>query len=364
MSPVGAAAGLLDQAVADRLVPGAVLAAGGPAAGSDLWHVVGDAQCGGDDHAGGQGRREVDRPMTADTVFDLASLTKVVATTPALLQLMELGHVGLDDVVQRYLPGFSGAGKDRVTVRQLLSHTSGLPDHRPYFETLTVAEEVRTAALTEPLVASPGTVFCYSDIGFICLGELVTAVSGAGLDELVEEVVCRPLGMTSTRYRPPAEWADRVASTEIVEGVAKTGVVHDENAETLGGVAGHAGLFGTAADLVRYARSWLSDDDAVLSPALRAEALRCQTSGLRGRRGLGWGLRGDPWDNMGQLWPSSGVGHTGFTGTCLSLDPGSGLWMVLLTNAVHFGRGPEHSTVALRRRMHDRVAEALLPALS
>jgi CubicO group peptidase (beta-lactamase class C family) len=287
------------------------------------------------------------RPMTADTVFDLASLTKVVATTPCLLRLAGRGEVGLDQPVRRYLPGFTG--KDQVTVRHLLTHTSGLPGQRRYYRQLHDPASIRAAALAEPLAARPGTVFCYSDAGFIVLGELAAAVAGYGLDQLVQEMVCAPLGLDRTRYLPPASW--EFAATEPAGGVAKVGVVHDENAAALGGVAGHAGLFGTAADLARYAASWVQGD-------WPAEALRGQT-GL-GRRGLGWGLRGDPWDNMGDGWPVSGAGHTGFTGTSLSIDPASGLWAVLLTNAVHFGRGPEHSAVSLRKQVHAAVAAALL----
>jgi CubicO group peptidase (beta-lactamase class C family) len=259
-----------------------------------------------------------------------------------------------------------------VTVRQLLLHTSGLPGVRRYYQELHDPGEILAAALAEPLAAPPGTVFCYSDVGFINLGELAAAVTGAGLDELVQDFVCGPLGMTATRYLPPAGWSGRIAATEIVDGVAKVGVVHDENAEILGGVAGHAGLFGTAADLARYAAAWAGNAEAgALSLAgdgqargrlwgMRAEALRCQTEGLGGRRGLGWGLRGDTYDNMGDGWPASGAGHTGFTGTCLSIDPSSGLWAVLLTNAVHFGRGPEHSVVGLRKQVHAAVAAELL----
>ena len=339
---------LIDRAVGDGVMPGAVLAAGRRAADPLLLHVAGDAQH--DDVA--------KRPMTADTVFDLASLTKVVATLPALLYLAGRGEVGLDDPARRYLPAIDGLGKDEVTVRQLLLHISGLPAERKYYRHLQDPEEIRTAALAEPLVAKPGTAFCYSDVGFITLGELVAAVAGCGLDEFVRDVVCAPLGMATTRYLPPAGWAGRIAATEIVEGKAKVGVVHDENAEALGGVAGHAGLFGTAADLARYAAAWAGDGSP--PDGLRAEALRAQTDGLGGRRGLGWGLRGDRWDNMGDGWPDSGAGHTGFTGTSLSVDPRTGMWAVLLTNAVHFGRGPEHSVVGLRKQVHAAVAAALL----
>jgi CubicO group peptidase (beta-lactamase class C family) len=374
------AAELIDHAVATGLLPGAVLAAGVRTVDPVLLHVAGHA------------RRDAaaTRPMTADTVFDLASLTKVVATLPIVLRLAGRGEIGLDQPVDRYLPRFAGpggaagtsgaggadgsggAGKDTVTVRQLLLHTSGLPGVRRYYLELHDPAEILAAAMAEPLVAPPGSVFCYSDVGFISLGELAAAVTGAGLDELVQDVVCEPLGMTATRYLPPAGWSGRIAATELIDGVAKVGVVHDENAEMLGGVAGHAGLFGTAADLARYAAVWagngdggalsLRGDGADRGPfwGLRAEALRCQTEGLGARRGLGWGLRGGAYDNMGDGWPASGAGHTGFTGTSLSVDPVSGLWAVLLTNAVHFGRGPEHSVVGLRKQVHAAVAAELL----
>jgi CubicO group peptidase (beta-lactamase class C family) len=368
--PAVSAADLIDRAVAAGVIPGAVLAAGlaqpgavGSAAvgaGPLLLHVAGDAQR--DDAAR--------RPMTADTVFDLASLTKVTATLPCLLYLIGRGDVGLDQPAQRYLPEFAGAGKDRVTVRQLLSHTSGLPAERRYDQRLHDPAQVRSAALAEALADAPGTTVRYSDVGFIAAGEVAAAVAGCGLAELAQEVVFGPLGMISTRYLPPSGWASRTAATEAVAGRAKVGVVHDENAEALGGVAGHAGLFSTAADLGRYAAAWAGnwDTDGVRLTGqagrgafwgMRAEALRCQTAGLGGRRGLGWGLREDRWDNMGDGWPYTGAGHTGFTGTSLSIDPASGLWAVLLTNAVHFGRGPEHSVVGLRRQVHAAVAAAL-----
>jgi CubicO group peptidase (beta-lactamase class C family) len=372
MTGTATAAELIDHAVGAGVVPGAVLAAGLHTAEPLLLHVAGDAQ-----------RDAVaKRPMTADTVFDLASLTKVIATLPIVLQLAGRGEIGLDRPVDRYLPAFAsgagagsgsgsgsafpsgspsalaGPGRAEVTVRQLLLHTSGLPAQRRYYEHLRDPAEILAAAVAEPLVARPGTVFSYSDVGFITLGVLAAAVAGCGLDELVQEVVCTPLGLAATRYLPPAEWADRIAATEVVGGVAKVGVAHDENADALGGVAGHAGLFGTAADLARYAAAWAGNGWPM--GGLRAEALRCQTEGLGGRRGLGWGLRGDTYDNMGDGWPDSGAGHTGFTGTSLSVDPRSGLWAALLTNAVHFGRGPEHSVVGLRKQVHAAVAAELL----
>ena len=389
------ATGLIDDAVRRGVIPGAVLVAGIGSAEPVIRHVAGFAQ--DDSHAR--------RAMTYDTIFDLASLTKVVATLPCVLRLVAAGQLGLDHPVRRHLRGFDGAGKDAVTVRQLLSHTSGLPSHREYYEYSRDPAQLRAAALAEPLVTAPGASVCYSDIGFIVLGELCAAVTGAGLDTLVAEVVCTPLGMADTGYLPGAGLAGRIASTEPAAGgagpsgvrgcppgasvtsrastgaVAKTGVVHDENAEALAGVAGHAGLFGTASDLSWYAAAWAAAGSALATSLgvpgwLRAEALRCQTEDMPGvprpddggsgrtrpaadRRGLGWGLRGDRWDNMGDGWPLSGAGHTGFTGTSLSIDPASGLWAVLLTNAVHFGRGPQHSVAGPRKQVHAAVATAL-----
>jgi CubicO group peptidase (beta-lactamase class C family) len=357
MAGPGVAAELIDDAVDSGRIPGAVLAAGIGGPEPAVLYVAGDAQR--DQHAR--------RPMSAETIFDLASLTKVVGTLPCTLRLIADGQVGLDDPVCRYLPAFSGTGKDRVTVRQLLLHTSGLPDHRTYYEYLHDPAEIRSAVLAEPLVREPGSEFCYSDVGFITLGELCSSVAATDLARLVTEVVCGPLGLAGTGFRPPAALAGRIASTEQVGGTAKTGVVHDENAEAMGGVAGHAGLFGTAADLATYAAAWVAPQggpgEALGLPGeLMAAALRGQTDGLAGggRRGLGWGLRGDRWDNMGEGWPSTGAGHTGFTGTSLSIDPASGLWAVLLTNAVHFGRGPEHSVVGLRKQVHAATAAMLL----
>jgi serine-type D-Ala-D-Ala carboxypeptidase len=362
------AAELIDDAVDRGAIPGAVLAAGIGSAQPALLHVAGDAQR---DAA-------ARRPMTANTIFDLASLTKVTATLPCVLHLVARGAIGLDDPVRRFLPVFAGArddnaSKGRVTVRHLLTHTSGLPDSRKYYEYLRDPAEIRAAALAEPLASPPGSVVRYSDVGFIVLGELCASVAGCGLDRLVRDLVCEPLGMADTGYLPRRALAGRIASTEHVNGAAKTGVVHDENTEALGGVAGQAGLFGTAADLASYATAWACADSeqaaALRLPRwLRAEALSCQTEGLAGnglpgRRGLGWGLRGERWDNMGEGWPVTGAGHTGFTGTSLSVDPPSGMWVVLLTNAVHFGRGPDHSVVSLRKAVHASTAATLLASV-
>ena len=299
-------------------------------------------------------------PVTPDTVFDLASLTKVVATLPTVLRLVDQGEIGLDDTVRRHLPDFAGAGKDRVTVRMLLAHTAGLPNHRAYHERPGTPRDHLTAVLAEPLVEAPGSVVCYSDLGFILLGEIAARVAGASLDRAAHELVFAPLGLAETRFRPPAEWRPRIAATEAPPGgEPRLGVVHDGNAGALGGVAGHAGLFSTASDVARYLRScWVSSESPLFSSQLRAEALRCQTEGLDGRRGLGWTLRGDRWDHMSVEWPSTGAGHTGFTGTSVAFDAAGGLWAVLLTNAVHLGRDARE-IISLRRQVHDALAQDL-----
>ena len=339
------AAEVLERAVDDEAVPGAVLVAG-----------VGSGEPRGIRAYGRTGRPDGGLTET-DTVFDLASLTKVVATLPSVLRLVDEGVLALDDSVRKHLPEFAGAGKDAVTVRHLLAHSSGLPDHREYYRLPGSPADRLAALLAEPLVDPPGSVVRYSDLGFVLLGEIVAGAAGSSLDQAAAELVFEPLGMAATRFLPPAEWRPRTAATEAPPGgEPKLGVVHDENAESFGGVAGHAGLFSTAADVARYLRAcWLSEDAPLLSRAVRAEALRCQTEGLEGRRGLGWTLRGDRWDHMSTAWPRTGAGHTGFTGTSVALDPVSGLWAVLLTNAVHLGRG-RSGIIPLRRQIHDALA--------
>lgn len=343
---------LVAAAVSDGVVPSAVLAYGRGTDGPV------------DVAAFGEG-------VGPDSLYDLASLTKVTATLPCVLRLAEAGEIGLDDPVAKYLPGFAGdlpgaddtpdakhaRAKESVTIRHFLAHTSGLPAVREVWRLPGTADDRFAAALAEPLEAPVGTVVKYSDLGFIMLGRIVADITGKPLDEAFAELVAGPLGMTATGFRPAREAAATEANwfDDPERQDAKAGVVHDENAESLGGVAGQAGLFGTASDLAKYLRAgWLAEDSPILSPAIRAEALRCQTEGLDGRRGLGWTLRGDSFDFMSDRWPPTGAGHTGFTGTSIAFDPAAGIWCVLLTNAVLFGRG--NRARELRRSLHGAVA--------
>jgi CubicO group peptidase (beta-lactamase class C family) len=331
---------LLDEAVGGGGVPGAVAAVGRGPVTLGRW-------------AGGQADAIAGRPIRADTVFDLASLTKLVATTTVTLALAARGELRLDDPVAGYLPD-AVACRDGVTVTHLLTHTSGLPGSRRFYRWCRSGADLLRDLHQTPAGQPPGSRVAYSDPGFILLGEVVAAVAGEPLDAAVGRLVTGPLGMTGTRFRPNGP-AERFAATERRgDGTAWTGVVHDENARLLGGVAGHSGLFAPADDLARFAAWWVGDDDAVVPAGLRRAAATCQTGDLGGRRGYGWACSGDAFDILGGRWPPTAVSHTGFTGTSLALDPASGLWVVLLTNAVHAGRDPT-AVQALRRAVHGAV---------
>jgi len=343
---------IIGAAMAGRRIPGVVAAVGRGPATLATW-VAGQADC-------TPGR---DRAMSADTVFDLASLTKVVATTTATLALAGQGRLGLHDPVTRYLPAFAACRAGPVTIWHLLTHTAGLPGTRKFYEWCGSRGEVLHDLLATPLSAPPGTQVTYSDLGFIALGEIVAQVAGQPLDQAVRRLVTEPLGMIGTGYNPAGP-PDRFAATERrADGTCWTGIVHDENARLMGGIAGHAGLFSTVADLARFAGWWVSAADGTVpgSPVparLRRAAESSQTAGLGGCRGLGWVCAGDRFGILGGHWPASAVCHTGFTGTSLALDSPSGAWVILLTNAVHFGRD-NTAIKALRRDVHGAVAADL-----
>ena len=314
-------------------------------------------------------------PMTLDTIFDLASLTKVVATTTAVMQLVEDGRLRLADRVSAYLTGFERYGKDRITIRELLTHTSGL---RPDLE-LTVpfegADEAIRRAIEEVPVAAPGERFIYSDINFFLLGRIVERVSGERLDAYANAHVFVPLGMSDTRFLPPRALVSRIAPTESCDRLAwpcgqagapmLRGVVHDPTARRMGGVAGHAGLFSTADDLSVFVRMLLDGGTwhaaRILSPLSVAAMTRRATPGtVPARRGLGWDIDSSFSSNRGELFPIGSFGHTGFTGTSMWADPLTGAWVVFLSNRVH----PDgHGDVGgLRARVASIVASAIADA--
>jgi uncharacterized protein YbbC (DUF1343 family)/CubicO group peptidase (beta-lactamase class C family) len=289
-------------------------------------------------------------PMTLDTVFDLASLTKVVATTPSVMALIEDGRLRLSDRVAAYIPGFDRYGKAAITVRQLLTHTSGL---RPDLDMSVEFSSYDTAierAIEEVPASPPGERFVYSDINFLLLGDIVKRVSGMGLDAFAARRVFGPLGMRDTMFRPPAALAPRIAPTEPCTplgwpcdrpgAVMMRGVVHDPTARRMGGVAGHAGLFSTAADLSLYCRMLLGGgrlgQSSVLSPLGVVRMTTPATPpGQPAIRGLGWDVDSAYSSNRGDVFPVGSFGHTGFTGTSLWIDPFTKTYLVFLSNRVH-----------------------------
>lgn len=302
-------------------------------------------------------------PVTRDTMFDLASLTKVTATLPALLLLLQEGKIRTDDPIGFYFPGCP-SDKQCLTIAQLLTHTSGLPAD------LTERRRDQTLALPDllyeqKLLHEPGTQVVYSDLGMIWLGMLVEAVTGERLDEFACRRIFAPLGMNQTCYCPNNRGFQNIAQTEFcaLTGRYISGEVHDEKAFAMGGVAGHAGLFATADDLCTYALSWMHDDRAIIEKEWRQRASGCRTGPGIERRGYGWQCN----DVSGQLSCGTGFhpdsyGHTGFTGTSIWIDPVHQWAVVFLTNAVHLGR--DHRLRQLRPLIHDAVTAHLYRSLT
>ena len=275
--------------------------------------------------------------MTTDTIFDAASLTKVVACAPAVMLLIERGKIKLDDPAQKYIPEFVGDGKETITIRQLLNHTSGL---RPDVDTQPPWEGYNTGiqrACAEKLQAEPGTIFRYSDINFFVLGDIVKRVAGVPLNEFVAREIFAPLKMNDTSYLPPKPKLSRVAPTTTN---LLRGVVHDPTARYMGGVAGHAGLFTTAADLARFARMMLNQGELEGARIFKPETIEQMTNvqtpeGMETRRGFGWDIDTGYSRPRGKLFPIGSYGHTGFTGNAMWIDPFSKTFWILLSNRVH-----------------------------
>jgi CubicO group peptidase (beta-lactamase class C family) len=273
-------------------------------------------------------------------LWDLASLTKVVALTTAVMQLWERGLVDLDAPVQRYLPAFQGPRKERVTVRQLLTHSSGLPGWRPLYLEGPSPDSILGLVYATPLDTMPGAAMVYSDLGAILLGHIVERLTGQPFDEYVAERIVRPLGMRDTRFRPPRELWHRVAPTEVDTAWRKRqmrGEVHDENAFAMGGVSSHAGLFSSGRDLARFARMLLGGGELDGVRIVASETIvmftTLQDSALS-NRALGW-EKPNGRNSAGHRLSARAFGHTGFTGTSIWVDPEQDLFIVLLTNRVN-----------------------------
>ena len=302
-------------------------------------------------------RRET---MTTDTIFDLASLTKVIATNTAVMQLFEKGKIRLNDPVAKYLPEFAQNGKQDITIRQLLTHYSGLEPDLDLKSPWEGKDTAYNMAFAETPQEAPGSAFVYSDINFITLGALVERVSGESLDQYCERHIFAPLHMTHTRFLPPASWRPKIAPTQYDENNHMLrGVVHDPTARRMGGVAGHAGLFSTADDLAKFAQALLDGGDGILSP-LTVEKMTSPETPPNAPilRGFGWDIDSPFSTNRGDLFPIGSYGHTGFTGTSIWIDPTTRTYIILLTNAVH-PRG-QGNAIGLRTKVATAVAAALL----
>jgi CubicO group peptidase (beta-lactamase class C family) len=300
-------------------------------------------------------RRE---PMSVDTIFDIASLTKVVTTSIAVTQLVEKGQVRVNEPVAKYISEFAENGKEEITVRELLTHFSGLPTDLDLSQPWEGRETALRMAYSEKPIFAPGSQFLYSDVNFIVLGALVERVSGMSLDEYGRKNIFLPINMSHTRFLPPAAWLPKIAPTQFDEhDKMLRGVVHDPTARRMGGVAGHAGVFSTADDLAKLAQTLLTGN-TILSPLMVEKMTTPQqppTSAVL--RGFGWDIDSPFSSNRGDLLPVGSFGHTGFTGTSLWIDPTTQTYIIVLTNAVHpRGKG---SAVALRSKIATAVAAAL-----
>lgn len=348
-------ASYLDREVSEGSFPGAILVVG-RSDGIVFTHATG--VYGVDDR----------RPVADSTIYDLASLTKVIGLTTAVMLLVEDGSLNLQARVQDYVPEFQGPGKSEVRVVHLLTHTSGLPPFRPLYSETSSAREALAEVYATDLTTPPGSSYAYSDLGAILLTQIAQRVAGERIDSLLRRQLFQPLGMQDTGYLPAADLRHRIAPTEDDpwRGYVVRGEVHDENAHRLGGVSGHAGLFSTAPDLARFA-IWVlaayhgrlpENYSPHLSVGVVREFTRRQNLPPGSTRALGWDTPSENGSSAGSLFSRVSFGHTGFTGTSIWIDPERELFVILLTNRVH----PSRENTAIRS-VRGRVADLVVSSL-
>ena len=358
---------IIEEGIAQKKLPGAVVLVGRK--GKVVWQKA----------YGARALEPSREPMSVDTIFDLASLTKVIATATSIMILVERGKVRLSDPISVYIPELKGEGREKITVEQLLTHRSGYAPDFDLREQWVGYDEAIRRLIKEPLRNPPGTRFVYSDINFIALGEIVHRVGGMPLNQFAQKNIFGPLGMRDTGFTPTASLKMRIAPTEKRRGQLSylgdsaanagsdgdlwlRGQVHDPTSYRMSGVAGHAGLFSTASDLAIYCQMILNEGQyrgvRVLSPASVAEMTRPRlVNGTGGTRGLGWDINTSFSSNRGDLFPLGSFGHTGFTGTSIWIDPASQMFLIFLSNRVHpDGKG---DVGPLRGRVVSVVAAAV-----
>ncbi|UJL45937.1 beta-lactamase family protein [Virgibacillus sp. NKC19-16] len=351
--------GVIEQGITDRYMPGAVtlVARSGTIVKEDAYGYA--ARYLDDDFT------EMENPveMQTDTIFDLASITKVFTATAAM-HLYEQGAFNLDDPVAEYIPEFAQNGKSDVTIRQLLTHTSGFPAWIPLYQTTDSREEAYAEVFSTALEHEPGTHYGYSDLNMITIGALIEQISGKRLDQYIQTYITEPLGMANTMFNPPESLKNRIAATEYqpqTEREIVWGEVHDENAWAMDGIAGHAGLFSTAQDLAVFVQMILNDGQYDGTRILKTETVeKMETNQLPDFPGnahsLAWELNQDWY--MGALSEPSTLGHTGFTGTSIVISPSKDAVAILLTNKVHPTREAP-STNPLRQAVAQKTADAI-----
>lgn len=347
---------LLDRAIADRAYAGGVLAVGYK---GELFT-----------HAFGRQSYAAHPPSVSEkTIYDTASLTKPVVTTTLAAMLSESGQLDISSPVSRYISGWAcgpdRARRERVTVAHLLTHSSGLPAHQDYFLNLKGRSEIIARAVAELLVYEPGAESIYSDIGFILLAATIERLTGRPLDELAQERIFVPLGMTDTLFRPPKSLGARIASTERFSGTRKRvlhGEVHDDNTAAMGGIAGHAGMFSTAPDLAIFCQMMLNGGIYAHQRILRRQTVTQFTSPsalAKNTRTLGWNVPTEP-SSSGRYFSKESFGHTGFTGTSIWIDPQKDLFVVLLTNANRTHANPDDDEIRrVQPVIHNAIVECL-----
>ncbi len=301
-------------------------------------------------------------PADTTTIYDLASLTKAVATTSIAMQLVERDSLNLQTPVSHYLPAFSGKGKDKITIEHLLRHTSGLRAHAFYSKTCTTPEQLFSTIAADTLLSKPGSKTLYSDLGFMLLGRIIETITGSTLDANFHNRFAEPLGMRSTMFTPPQSLVSRLAPVEkesLWPFTFQRPLVHDQNAALLGGVAGHAGLYSTTGDLIRMVTMLMHGGSVNNHTSIHAATLNTFLARKESERASGWDLRSlDGHSSAGDYFSNRSYGHLGYTGTSIWIDPEKELAVILLSNRVY----PSSANIKIRTfrpLLHNTIGSCL-----
>jgi len=345
---------LMDQAVSDSVFPGAVLLFG-----IDDSFLYSKA-------FGHYTYDKTSKPISTNSIFDLASVSKVIGTTSAAMILVDQNKLNLDEKVITYLPEFNNNGKEIITIRNLLVHNSGLAAFKKYYDEFSTAEEVINDIMNLELIYEPGSKYVYSDLGMITLQKVIEKISGKSLDKFLEENLFQPLGMNSTMYNPSNEIKQYCVPTELDDFWRMRqlqGEVHDERAYMLNGVAGHAGLFSTAEDLSKFVRMLLNDGEFNHNKVIKKETIDEWTTkqSSQSDRGLGWDTKSEEKSSSGKYFSMNSFGHTGYTGTSIWVDKESKLFVILLSNRVHPTRA-NRKIIKFRPKIHDAISQSIFLA--